>query len=182
MSSNVSYPIASLLPPYSLGDGHISATQVPALAHTTTHLNGISRANVSSSAAAAGTKRKSQEDEDAQPSRKRRVKVFDVETSEIASGEARHVGARQWSDEEKAKLFTYLLGKDNIWENCSSRMNTIFRDVSLFLSLQDRLPYIHFWFRQQFMYLTVRRRPPQSKAATIAMLTRSSRCMRLKST
>ena len=182
MSSNRSYPTGSSLPPYSLGDGHIFVTQVSALAPSTTHINSISQANVSSSAAAAGTKRKLQEDEDTEPSRQRRVKVFDVETSEVASGGARQVGARHWSDEEKAKLFAWLMGKDDIWEKFSTQMNTVFRDVSSFVFLRDCLPYIHFGHRLQFFYLTTRKLLQQSKAAIIAILTRSSRYMRSKNT
>ncbi len=39
-------------------------------------------------------------------------------------------GAKHWTDEEKTRLFHWMLTDDNRWESFGSKMNTIFREVS----------------------------------------------------
>lgn len=39
-------------------------------------------------------------------------------------------GAKHWTDEEKTRLFHWMLTDDNRWEAFGSKMNTIFREVS----------------------------------------------------
>lgn len=38
-------------------------------------------------------------------------------------------GAKHWTDEEKSRLFHWMLTDDNRWEAFGSKMNTIFREV-----------------------------------------------------
>lgn len=39
-------------------------------------------------------------------------------------------GAKHWTDDEKGKLFNWMLNSDEHWEMFATQMNTIFRDVS----------------------------------------------------
>lgn len=41
-------------------------------------------------------------------------------------------GAKHWSDEEKSRLFHWMLSDDERWEAFGSKMNTIFREVANF--------------------------------------------------
>lgn len=42
-------------------------------------------------------------------------------------------GAKHWTDEEKSRLFHWMLSDDERWEAFGSKMNTIFREVGVFL-------------------------------------------------
>ena len=138
MTTNT-YASTSSLASYSLGDGQITISQFPStLQSTQFHENGaLPQAPPTSPSV---SKRKPEDDEQSPSARKRRVKVFDVETSEVVSGEPRQIGARHWTDHEKGKLFSWLLGRDDSWEGFSTQMNTVFRDVSaLALVLSPRI-------------------------------------------
>lgn len=51
-------------------------------------------------------------------------------------GEDAHVGPnggpKHWTAAEKSKLFNWMLGQDDQWESLKAKMNTVFRDVSIF--------------------------------------------------
>ena len=39
-------------------------------------------------------------------------------------------GPKHWSDEEKSRLFHWMLDNDERWEAFGTKMNTVFREVS----------------------------------------------------
>lgn len=54
-----------------------------------------------------------------------------IETLGSALGDRNSSGAKHWTDDEKGKLFNWMLNSDEHWEMFATQMNTIFRDVSL---------------------------------------------------
>ena len=40
-------------------------------------------------------------------------------------------GPKHWTDEEKARLFHWMLDDDERWEAFGTKMNTVFREVGL---------------------------------------------------
>ena len=69
--------------------------------------------------------------------RKRRIRLSlgdaEMEVQEGLSllGDRSNGGAKHWTDDEKGKLFNWMLNSDEHWEMFATQMNTIFRDVSL---------------------------------------------------
>ncbi|TCD70214.1 hypothetical protein EIP91_004395 [Steccherinum ochraceum] len=118
---------------FSLGDGHISISAFPSVLQPTQfHANGVGPppGTPSTPATIAGTKRKPDDEQIHSPQKKRGKEVADVEVSESPSGDARQTGARHWTDEEKGKLFDWLVGEDRNWEGFSTQMNTVFREAA----------------------------------------------------
>lgn len=118
---------------YSLGDGHISISAYPSVLQPTQfHANGVGPppGNPSTPGAIAGQKRKPDDEQGQSPQKRRGKEAADVEIPESGGGDARQMGARHWTDEEKGKLFDWLVGEDRNWEGFSTQMNTVFREVS----------------------------------------------------
>lgn len=64
--------------------------------------------------------------------KKRRSDVYDDDADDPEVGEDGASGARHWTDEEKTKLFNWLMGpnEDEHFDALRTKKNTCFRDVS----------------------------------------------------
>lgn len=107
-------------------------------------------------------------------------------------GEDAHVGPnggpKHWTAAEKSKLFNWMLGQDDQWESLKAKMNTVFRDVSIFhhgtnafISLHGLHGLISFFlYRVLSSSLTVEKVSQPSKAASIGIWRFSNKFMHLK--
>lgn len=77
-------------------------------------------------------------EDEAQHSRKQRQRLSvtgahtdtDVEIAKDESEVGPSGGPKHWTDEEKARLFHWMLDDDDRWEAFGTKMNTVFREVS----------------------------------------------------
>lgn len=82
---------------------------------------------------ASSSKRKQLESQYTQGTgKKRRSDVYDDDADDPEVGEDGASGARHWTDEEKTKLFNWLMGpnEDEHFDALRTKKNTCFRDVS----------------------------------------------------
>ena len=82
---------------------------------------------------ASSSKRKQLESQYTQgTTKKRRSDVYDDDPDDPEVGEDGAGGARHWTDEEKTKLFNWLMGpsEDEHFDALRTKKNTCFRDVS----------------------------------------------------
>jgi hypothetical protein len=89
---------------------------------------------------ASSSKRKQLESQYTQGTgKKRRSDVYDDDADDPEVGEDGASGARHWTDEEKTKLFNWLMGpnEDEHFDALRTKKNTCFRDVSHLLWAGD---------------------------------------------
>lgn len=95
---------------------------------------------------ASSSKRKQLESQYTQGTgKKRRSDVYDDDADDPEVGEDAAGGARHWTDEEKTKLFNWLMGpnEDEHFDALRTKKNTCFRDVGPFLCV---VPFPHLTF------------------------------------
>jgi hypothetical protein len=89
---------------------------------------------------ASSSKRKQLESQYTQGTgKKRRSDVYDDDADDPEVGEDGASGARHWTDEEKTKLFNWLMGsnEDEHFDALRTKKNTCFRDVSHLICAED---------------------------------------------
>jgi hypothetical protein len=90
--------------------------------------------------------------------KKRRSDVYDDDADDPEVGEDAAGGARHWTDEEKTKLFNWLMGpsEDEHFDALRTKKNTCFRDVShLICDSLSLIPHLTLLYSAHWMHLVV---------------------------
>jgi hypothetical protein len=107
---------------------------------------------------ASSSKRKQLESQYQGAGKKRRSDVYDDDADDPEVGEDGGAGgARHWTDEEKTKLFNWLMGpnEDEHFDALRTKKNTCFRDVSHFLHEGHACPLPHNTHSARWMHSAV---------------------------
>ena len=108
---------------------------------------------------ASSSKRKQLESQYTQGTgKKRRSDVYDDDADDPEVGEDSAGGARHWTDEEKTKLFNWLMGpsEDEHFDALRTKKNTCFRDVGkLMCRWTCPFPRLTFCHSAHWMHLAV---------------------------